>query len=170
MASETQKKSTPTPSRRNRRRPADATAPVAPARGGRLRLGRGAQVEADETEIVAGKGRATPGRRSIEEEEEKARGGNAISRFFYGLREYFEGVGSEIRKVSWPTPEDTRRLSIIVLITLIVMSIALGLVAFVFTEMFRLGLDSPIILIAFMVIAVGGGVFVARLNARRAGL
>jgi preprotein translocase subunit SecE len=144
---------------RRARRTQDAAAP-APA--GRPRRGRAVK-EAEEAAVVpVGKGRATPSRRQAEEEEEKERGGNFVTRFIYGMREYFQGVGSEVRKVNWPSREDTRRLSIIVVGVLIVMSLALGAISALFTELFRQGLSSPIILIVFMVVAVGAGVFIVR--------
>ncbi|MDZ4767839.1 MAG: preprotein translocase subunit SecE [Chloroflexota bacterium] len=170
MASEADKNKNAAGSRPRRRTTNIATVPDTKPRGGRFRRGRAAQKEAEEAALVVGKGRATPSRRNTEEEEEKAKGGNAVARFIYGMREYFQGVGSEIQKVSWPSREDTQRLSIIVVLTLIATALVLGAIAAVFTEMFRLGLSNPIILIVFMVVAVGGGLFIARLNARRSGL
>lgn len=171
MASEAEKTTSQAGARRARRRTAEATATPAPAaKPGRRRLGRGAQVEAEETAVVVGKGRATPSRRHAEEEEEQARGGNAVSRFIFGMREYFEGVGTEVRKTTWPSREDTLRLSAIVLGTLVAMALALGAIALLFTELFRLGLSNPILLIGFMVLAVGGGLIFARVSARRASL
>jgi preprotein translocase subunit SecE len=99
--------------------------------------------------VTAGKGRATPSRR-VHEEEEKS--GNFITRTVRGMREYFEGVGSELRKVAWPTREDTQRLTLIVIVVMIASAIALGLVSLGFTELFRLGLASPVIFAAFFVI------------------
>jgi preprotein translocase subunit SecE len=158
MPPEAEKTSSELQPRRARRTKDAAT----PAPAGRSRRGRAVK-EAEETAVVpVGKGRATPSRRQAEEEEEKERGGNFITRFVYGMREYFQGVSSEVRKVNWPSREDTRRLSVIVVGVLIVMSIALGAISALFTEMFRLGLRSPIILIVFMVVAVGAGLFIAR--------
>lgn len=109
---------------------------------------------AESRAVTAGKGRATPGRR-VQEEEEKQ--GNFITRTFRGVREYFEGVNSELRKVAWPSREDTRRLTIIVLAVMVISAIALGIISFSFTELFRLGLASPLIFAGFFaVVAVGG--------------
>jgi preprotein translocase subunit SecE len=107
--------------------------------------------------ITTGKGRATPSRRRAEEEEEQE--GNVVQRTTGGLREYFEGVQSELSKVTWPTREEARRLTIIVLVALIVSSIILGLISAAFTELFRIGLSAPLVLMGFMVVAVGIGVF-----------
>ncbi|NUQ07280.1 MAG: preprotein translocase subunit SecE [Anaerolineae bacterium] len=84
-----------------------------------------------------------------------------------GLRDYFEGVGSELRKVTWPSQDDLRRLSIIVIVTLVAAALALGVISFAFTELFRLGLSSPIILIGFMAVAVVVGFVVTRVYGRR---
>ncbi|MDK3158886.1 preprotein translocase subunit SecE [Anaerolineae bacterium CFX9] len=116
--------------------------------------------------LTAAKGRPTPSRRRLEEEEEDE--GNLLQRTSGGLAEYFRGVRTEVGKVTWPTREDARRLTIIVLITLIISSIILGTISLAFTELFRLGLDNPIILIVFMVVAVGAGLIYYRLHSRRA--
>jgi preprotein translocase subunit SecE len=115
--------------------------------------------------ITAGKGYATPSRRKqIEAEEEE---GNVATRTVGGLREYFEGVRSELGKVIWPTREETRRLTIIVLIALIISSLVLGAISLIFTELFKVGLNTPIILLAVMLIAVAGGIFFMRYSSRR---
>lgn len=119
----------------------------------------------EERGITAGKGRATPSRRRQDDEEES---GNLATRTVGGLRGYFEGVRSELEKVVWPTREEWRRLTVIVLITLIASALALGAISFIFTELFRIGLANPIILIAAMLIAVAGGFIVYRYNNSRA--
>jgi preprotein translocase SecE subunit len=104
-----------------------------------------------------GKGRATPGRRNqlaVEEEER----GNAITRPLYNFADYFVGVRDELRKVNWPTREELRRLATIVLIVTITTAIVLGIISFIFTEMFIIGLDQPIIFVVFFA-AVAAGVF-----------
>ncbi len=117
--------------------------------------------ELDEARAVtAGKGRATPGRR-VQEDEGKQ--GNFITRAWRGIREYFAGVNSELRKVAWPTRADTRRLTVIVLVVMIVSAIALGIVSLAFTELFRLGLVSPLVFaIFFAAVAVGGFILYRR--------
>jgi preprotein translocase subunit SecE len=124
----------------------------------------GQKAEVEEVRPVVGKGRATPSRREEDDEDED---GNVITRTGSGLVEYWEGVKGELRKVAWPTREETRRLTIIVLITLVASAIILGLISAAFTELFRIGLGSPIILFAFMIIAVGGGLIFWRVNSRR---
>lgn len=147
--------------RRARRRPAAAAEGT--GRGeNRLRRRRlQAEDTSEEKALAVGKGRATPSRREADEEDEK-QGGNIATRTVSGLGEYFQGVRSELRKVAWPTTEDTRRLSIIVLITLVLTSLALGAISLAFTELFRFGLGNPLILIVFMVVAVGAGVLISR--------
>jgi preprotein translocase subunit SecE len=103
----------------------------------------------DSRSITAGKGRATPGRRNT---QEVVKTGNAVTRFFGSLREYFEGVNSEVRKVAWPTREETRRLTSIVILVTIAASIILGLIGLGFTELFRLGLANPVVFVVFFAI------------------
>jgi preprotein translocase subunit SecE len=112
--------------------------------------------------ITAGKGRPTPSRRQMEEQEEEVQG-NFIQRTIANLREYFVGVRSELQKVTWPTRQDTRRLSIIVVVVLIIASIVLGLISFAFTRIFEVGLSSPIMLVALMAVGVGLGLLIARM-------
>lgn len=126
---------------------------------------RVAAEEEAERGITAAKGRPTPSRRRAEEEEDEE--GNLIQRTSGGLREYLRGVRTEIGKVTWPTREDARRLTIIVIIALIASALALGLVSAAFTELFRAGLTQPALLIGFMVIAVGGGFAYYRFASRR---
>lgn len=109
------------------------------------------------------KGRATPSRRHDEDEDE----GNVLSRTGGGLSEYLKGVRSELDKVAWPSREDWIRLTIIVTATLIASSIVLGIVSAAFTELFRIGLNAPIILFVVIGVAVAAGLVVFRLNSRR---
>ena len=118
---------------------------------------------AEERAITTGKGRATPGRRVHEQEEKR---GNFITRAFGNMREYFEGVNSELRKVSWPTREDTRRLTVIVIVVMIISAIVLGVISLGFTELFRLGLASPLIFFGFFVVVAVGGFILYRRSQR----
>lgn len=118
----------------------------------------------EERGVTVGKGRATPSRRRQDEEEES---GNLATRTVGGLRGYFEGVRSELEKVVWPTREEIRRLTIIVLLALLASSLILGTISFIFTELFRVGLSSPIILLGVMFVAVAGGLIFYRYNSRR---
>ena len=118
----------------------------------------------EEKGVTAGKGRATPGRRQQDEEEDT---GNVATRTVGGFREYLEGVRSELSKVIWPTREEAQRLTIIVIVTLFTSAVILGAISLFFTELFRVGLGSPIILLAVMVIAVAGGLIFLRVNSKR---
>jgi preprotein translocase subunit SecE len=115
----------------------------------------------EERGLAKAKGRATRSRRR-EVDEEKS--GNFLSR----AREYLEGVQTEVQKVVWPTRQETRRLTVIVIIALVLASIALGTVSALFTELFRIGLNNPIILLVFMVLALGAGFAFTRMNSRNA--
>src|SRR5690606_1542281 len=108
------------------------------------------------------KGRATPGRRASDEDE-----GNIVTRGAGGIREYFEGVVAELGKVTWPTREEARRLSAIVLIATLLASLVLGLVALGYSELFSLGLNQPIIFLGFFVIVVVIGFVMYRRSSTR---
>ncbi|WP_322807505.1 preprotein translocase subunit SecE [Thermanaerothrix sp.] len=62
---------------------------------------------------------------------EKAKQPNAIVRWWR------ETLG-ELRKVTWPTPEEAWRLTKIVLVTMFAMSVVLGLLDFLFSWLIRL--------------------------------
>lgn len=110
------------------------------------------------------KGRPTPSNRRRHEEEEE---GNFIERTGGGFAEYVQGVREELQKVSWPTAEETKRLTIIVIATLIAAALILGIISAAFTELFRIGLSAPAILFAVIAVAVAAGFFVFRMNSKR---
>lgn len=56
---------------------------------------------------------------------------NRLSRFFH------ETIG-ELRKVTWPTPQDAWRLTKIVLLVMAVTSMVLGLLDWIFSELILL--------------------------------
>ena len=62
---------------------------------------------------------------------EKAKKPNAIQKF------YKETIG-ELRKVTWPTPQEAWRLTVIVIITMVATSFALGLLDWVFSRIIAL--------------------------------
>lgn len=135
---------------------------------GRRRRVRAAVAEPEPQEdraLTVGKGRPTPSRRRQDEEEDDS--GNVATRTVGGLQEYAEGVRSELQKVSWPTREETRRLTIIVLLVLIAAALILGTISLLFTELFRIGFNQPIVLLGFMFIAVAAGVIFWRTNKGR---
>ncbi len=144
------------------------TADEKPKRGWRLFGGSSAPAADEEAVpergVTARKGRATPGRRTTEETDE----GNVVVRSVGGVREYFEGVQSELSKVTWPTREETIRLSSIVLVTTLISSLVLGLVALAYSELFRIGLNQPAIFLGFFIAVVVIG-FVLYRRANRGG-
>jgi preprotein translocase subunit SecE len=108
------------------------------------------------------KGRATPGRRV---RETTARPNFAV-RFIRAIGDYLGGVRDELRKVTWPTREELTRLTIIVLIVTIASSIVLGLISFMFTELFILGFDNEIVFALMFAVMIGGYVAYTRMNSR----
>ena len=111
----------------------------------------------DAGSLTPGKGRATPGRRT--QIESAGPSGNILVRAGRGMQGYFEGVQQELRKVSWPTRADIRRLTGIVLAVTITFALVLGTLDFAFTELFRIGLGNSLVLAIVLVIIVvlGGG-------------
>jgi len=101
-----------------------------------------AEEEVEEAKnVTAAKGRATPGRRQVETVTETRRG--PLGR----LRDYLDGVRSELDKVAWPTRQEVTGLFRVVLFVTIAAAIVLGLVAFLFNELFAIGLQQPILFV-----------------------
>jgi preprotein translocase subunit SecE len=63
--------------------------------------------------------------------EEKVKKPNAIKKW------YKETVG-ELRKVTWPTPQEAWRLTMIVIVTMVATSFALGLLDWIFSRLVAL--------------------------------
>ncbi len=112
--------------------------------------------ESQERGVTARKGRATPGRRNQPVVQES---GNRLTRPFTVLAIYFEGVRDEVKKVSWPTRLEARRLSIIVLVSTLLAAIVLGLITLGYSELFAIGLGQPLVFLGFFVVVVGLGTF-----------
>jgi preprotein translocase SecE subunit len=123
--------------------------------------------EEGEQALAKAKARPTPSRRDHEDDD---RPKGFFSRLVNTVREYLEGVNSEMKKVVWPTNEDTRQLSTVVLTTLVISSIVLGAIVLFFTELFRIGLAQPGILIGVMVLAGIVGVVYSRTSSQRSSL
>lgn len=103
--------------------------------------------------ITAKKGYATPSRRKGDENTQASP--NPVVRFFSGIVEYFGGVRSELEKVTWPTREETQRLSYIVGIVTLASALLLGGLSIIFTEIFNLGVDQPLVFLGVFVLFLG---------------
>ena len=120
-----------------------------------------------EPAITRGKATATPSRRATPQTS------SFLSNFilfrpiarFWG---YLQNVGVEIRKVAWPTRADARRLTGIVLIVTIAAAICLGLVSFGLSELFRFGIETPLVLLGTFALIVVGTLYRLRRSARSA--
>ena len=100
-------------------------------------------VQTDEVKgITAGKGRATPGRRQLEQTEIEERRG-----FLGRIVDYFQGVSAELDKVAWPTREQVISLFRVVLLVTVVAAIVLGAISLAFNELFAVGLQNPVIFV-----------------------
>jgi preprotein translocase SecE subunit len=100
-------------------------------------------VQTDEVKgVTAAKGRATPGRRQIQQAEVEERRG-IFGRFI----DYIQGVQAELDKVAWPSREQVVGLFRIVLIITIAAALVLGAISLLFNEMFAIGLQNPLIFV-----------------------
>lgn len=104
------------------------------------------------------KGRATPGKRSRQEATEEK--GNFVVRFYRGMINYLRGVKEELEKVVWPTREELTRLSRIIISVTLFSALVLGILSFLFNELFIQGFNNNIVFLLFFV-AVGVLWFVA---------
>ena len=115
--------------------------------------------------ITEKKGKATPGRRSRKVKTAKVEPqGNAVTRPLYMTVDYFSNVRSELNKVAWPSRHDTRRLTILCINVTIVSAIFLGILAVIWSEFMRIGLNPGMawMLLAVIVAMVGGALFMIR--------
>ena len=133
-----------------------------------------AEVEEDDDEevdargITAKKGRATPSRRDRERTAEVEETGNVVTRPVNRVGDYLTGVRSELGKVTWPTRQETVRLTTIVLTTTIVSALVLGVITLLFTELFRIGVNQPLVFLGvFVVVLAGVAFYVRRSNSQR---
>jgi preprotein translocase SecE subunit len=100
---------------------------------------RGGDADADkDVQASDRKDRPTPSARQL-----KPRGTAASVGFVdripvvRNIVEYFRGVSTELRKVTWPTREETRRLTLIVLGVTAFFAITLGAISLFFTWWFQ---------------------------------
>lgn len=125
-------------------------------RRGRRRSRREAtRSQASDQQQVARKDRPTPARR-------EAGRGNVVTRTLRPVIDYFTSTRAELQKVTWPTREESLRLAGIVLAVTVISSIALGILDYLYGELFRLGFNAPIIFViagVILAILIGSGLF-----------
>ena len=110
---------------------------------------------------TARKDRPTPTRR------ENNKRSNVVTRFFRGIVDYFNSTRAELQKVTWPSRQDSIRLSGIVIGVTIVSSLSLGLLDYLYGEFFRLGISNPILFVigaGIVIVLVGGFALTQRRN------
>lgn len=118
--------------------------------------------EQESNAVTEKKGRATPSRR--QNRNAKASGakseqsGNALTSPIYATMDYFNNVRGEMQKVSWPTQEDTRHLTILCINVTIASAILLGGLSVILTAFIELGLNpgNAWVLLAVIVAMVAG--------------
>ncbi len=121
--------------------------------------------EKTQAAITRKKGKATPGRRTRKVKTSASEPqGNAITRPLYMTVDYFSNVRSELNKVSWPNRADTRRLTILCINVTIASAIFLGILAVIWSEFMRVGLNpgNAWMLLAVIVAMVGGAFYMIR--------
>ena len=62
---------------------------------------------------------------------------NTTAKKRLGIKEYFKGVRTEIKKVIWPDRETTRNLTLVVIAVSIVLGILLGGIDYVLFQLFE---------------------------------
>ena len=115
--------------------------------------------------ITDKKGKATPGRRTRKVKTTKTEPqGNTVTRPLYMTIDYFANVRSELNKVAWPSREDTRRLTILCINVTIASAIFLGILAIMWSEFMRIGLNPGYawMLLAVIVVMVGAAFYMIR--------
>ena len=135
--------------RRRRRRGQDAEEEIA-------------EPEVEDRGVSERKGRATPSKRDKTAEESR---GNIVVRSMRGIRGYFTGVSDELDKVVWPTREELFRLTWIVLAATVGTAVFLGIVSFIYTEIFIIGIQNnhPVIFVALFGAAGAGYYYISRM-------
>lgn len=121
--------------------------------------------EKTQAAITRKKGKATPGRRTRKVKTTASEPqGNAITRPLYMTVDYFSNVRSELNKVAWPNRADTRRLTILCINVTIASAIFLGILAVIWSEFMRVGLNpgNAWMLLAIIVAMVGGAFYMIR--------
>lgn len=88
--------------------------------------------------------------------------GNALTRPFSGIVEYFREVRTEMNKVTWPTREEVIRLTRIVIIVTVIFALVMGGFNIVLSAFVGFGLDQPIVLLVAFVAAVLGVIYMLR--------
>ncbi len=115
--------------------------------------------EQGDSAITGKKGSETPGRRTRKAKKTKNEPqGNTITRPLFQAVDYFGNVRSELNKVAWPTRADTRRLTILCINVTISSAIFLGILAVLWSEFMRIGLNPGYawMLIAVIIVMVAG--------------
>lgn len=136
----------------------------------------------EETEIVEeqkgvteAKGKATPGRRSSSGggsgggKPTSKGSGNVLTRTFSGFNTYMSEVNNELQKVTWPTREETIRLTRIVLIATIASAVVLGLFSLFADRVVFFSLEQPILAVLILVGTLGTTVWYMRQGGSRGG-
>lgn len=146
------------PAQNRRQRTRTGIQPTVPARVVDQREDEDDDIEdSAERGLTAKKGRATPSLRQLETQEVERTGAAGLLDNFL---EYLRGVRGEVMRTKWPTREELVRLTLIVVSTLVVSSLILGGISLGFTELFRFGLDNPLILLTVVAVAVVAGFIV----------
>ena len=68
------------------------------------------------------------------QQQQRERGESIITRFTEGTRRYYRETRGELRRVTWPTREESQRLTLVVIGVSIVFALFLGFLDFIFSS------------------------------------
>lgn len=132
-------------------------------RRARRRAKRGSDDEAASAALIGGtapKAVSTRKQRdALKDRERQTQGRVEGLPILGGLMRYFRGVAAEVRKVTWPTREEARHLTVIVIAVTIVFAIALGAIDFFYGLWFQMSVGNVLgfLVTGAIFLSIGGG-------------
>ena len=96
----------------------------------------------------------------------KSKSSPVATREEHAVIKYFKSTRAELRRVTWPTREETRTLTTIIVIVTIVMGLFLGILDFLFQQIAAGVISGNLVIIAAAVVLLGAGVAAFYFNAQ----
>lgn len=87
----------------------------------------------------------------------KSKSSPVATREDHPVIKYFKSTRAELRRVTWPTREETRTLTTIIVIVTIVMGLFLGILDFLFQQIAAGVIGGNLIIIIVAVLLLGAG-------------
>ena len=85
-------------------------------------------------EVKAEKGKEKSTTPEKDKQQQRERGESVVTRFTEGARRYYRETRGELRRVTWPTREESQRLTLVVIGVSIVFALFLGFLDFIFSS------------------------------------